>query len=137
MPTTYRLKYLFRAEHRDGSMVFQTQDDRARSLLGSAYADVDHAQLKSFALEGSGIRVLLDLDTGAFTMNGVPLLDPEKLVSKVVTPLRLIYFRRVDQGLGELVGTPEREAGVSVTYHIGWQANDAEGNNVRRVLELD
>ena len=133
--STYRLKYLFKAFYRDGGVCFQNEDDKARIFPGrSAYSDVDQDRLQAFALEGNGIRLVCDLDTGRFTVNGAAVIDPEGRPQRAVTPKRLIYFRRVSQEMN--TDFTEKEEGCRVTYHMGWQANDSEGNNIQYTMEL-
>jgi hypothetical protein len=133
--STYRLKYIFRAYYKDKPMYVQNEADTSQTTLGrTAWYDVVNTEPIAFSLEGAGQMVVLDLEGGRFLINGVAVVDPECRAQRVVTPKRLIYFRRVQQTLGG--PSKEPEAYTKVAYHIGWQANDEDGNNIKYVMEL-
>lgn len=133
--STYRLKYIFRAYYKDKPMYVQNEADTSQTTLGrTAWYDVVNTEPIAFSLEGAGQMVVLDLEGGRFLINGVAVVDPECRAQRAVTPKRLIYFRRVRQGLTH--DFVEKEGTTRVAYHIGWQANDEDGNNLKHVMEL-
>jgi hypothetical protein len=138
MPS-YKYKYLFRAFYSNGDVHAQDQDDESVLHPGqSMFADIDHPRLSAFALESLDKVVGLDLLSGIITIHdkhGRWLMpDATRASEQVVTPKRLIYFRRVNW---ELMHTEDGVLAPYVQYHIGWQANDADGKNVQRVEWFD
>lgn len=124
------LKYLFTAIYKDESTLIQTQDDLSTKEAGrSAFFDIDHDNLLAFGIESETDVVLVHLDDGAFTVNGLEI----QLYDKPVENRRLIFFRRHRHAFN--VGFEETDH--EIEYHIGWQGNDPDtGHNIQRTIIL-
>jgi hypothetical protein len=122
------LDYLFTAYYADNTTYQQTEEDRStKDETKSAYYDIDQDKLIAFALQGANDGVVVDLRTGLFVVNGLPL----SVFEGEVVNRRLIYFRRVTQQMNREDG----QTSTSIEYHIGWQGNDpVTGQNIQRVI---
>lgn len=134
--TKPHLSWLFVAFFKDGSTITQTQDDKPKEQPeGSAFTDVAARMddLVAFELrhEDGDKVATVDLKTGAFVVNGIPIHVHNQHFQPENYPLKLIYFRetRVDQKqlatvqddmsiTTEDVGTPDHYIN---RYFIGWE----------------
>lgn len=124
------MKYLFKALFKDGSIIEQTPEDKSLTTEGrNAFYDVLQrmGEVRAFALYGDNNEYLVDLEDGHFEVNQVPI----NLYNEPVSNLRLVYFIRntIITNLSEI--TAHHKA-----YNFGWQANDAAGNNVQRLITI-
>jgi len=125
------LKYLFRAQYNDGSEFKQNQEDvSAKDRQRSAFFDIDHERLTSFALEGGGDVFRVDLRTGQFEVNGTSFYMHD--VDLPLSNFRVIFFR---QHL-HCVGGDGKQRSHAIRYLLGWQANMPDGENVQRVMVI-
>lgn len=127
-----KLDYLFIAVFKDGSRYYQDKFDRSRDqpLTRSSFFDVQEqlADVSRFILTDGRRSHCVFLDDGHFVTEGQEISNPHRELINY----RLIYFRRIEQSF---------EAGVAaaprvVAYFIGWQANDARGQNYKMLLEI-
>lgn len=136
------LRWLFLAEYADGSKIEQTQEDKCLTRTdgtGSAFTDVlAKGDPISFSLINGNDEefVTVDLLTGAFIVNGTPLIAHEQNLDPSKHKLRLVYFRetRVDQNVsekGEVIETFH----YTNRYFIGWQAT-INGKNKQVTLAV-
>lgn len=124
------LKYLFTCEYNDGTVFEQNEEDRSsQDPLKSAFFDIKHEILVKFTLTGNGHEYSVDLLDGHFEVDGVPFFMYEGELQNV----RLVFFRRHRHTIntGEM-----EELSHIITYRIGWQANEPDGKNVQRIMEI-
>ncbi len=127
------LKYLFKAEFRDGTIITQNADDQ--SVIEdnrSCFFDVLEAQkeLVRFSLEGEGQIWSVDLTSGHFTHNGIQfsLHEPIELEN-----FRVLYCRVRDNHFN----MGQEFLGHDIAYRIGWQANGKlDGKNYQNFIEI-
>lgn len=122
------LDFLFVAEYSDGSVYYQTPQDISRqNPLKSAFYDIRQSPLipEEKLVKFGLIRlrahpilvVVVDLRTGAFTLNGQPIpIPPNAPRKRDATPIYLIYERRNEL---EING-----GGHKVIYRLGWKHGD-------------
>lgn len=124
------MKYLFTAQFNDGEKYRQTDDDQSLSDKGkSAFYDIQDKNIKTFKLEGAGHTYLVDLTDGHFEIDGVQFGVGEPILT--AEPLRLIYFRRnyIHHAGTEILGAEQ-------DFFIGWQTNDENGKNIKRMIQI-
>ena len=110
-----QLRYLFVAHYVDGTCFRQPADDTSRvNPRKSAYFDVRHADLIRFELLGRGQRLVVNLETGDFMIDG-RIVKPGCAVAE---RRRLVYFRRHTHTVcdGEVVHR--------ISYVLGWETTD-------------
>lgn len=125
------LTHLFQATYKSGEVYHQTQDDVSNvDPLKSAFFDVKQDELKTFFLSSDKDVFSVNLEDGHFEVNGTPFFMHAQ---SDLTNYRLIYFRvrthHLNQSTGEQTEDP-------IVYQLGWQANDKEGNNIKRIMEI-
>ena len=125
------LKYFFTAFYSNGEFFNQDPADVSISDPSrSSFFDVDHSRLVAFSLADSEHSYVVDLTTGAFILDGVSFHMHE--AGEVQGPFTLIFFRRHTHTINaQFVG-----ASHEIVYRIGWQAKDANGVNIQRVMEI-
>jgi len=124
------LKYKFSALYTDGTYLVQNDEDvSASDPKRSVFFDVDQSRLEAFALMGEGHVYAVDLTNGTFGIDGVPFRMHEGPLFRI----RLIFFRRHTHA----INAQFEELAHEIVYRLGWQALDAEGMNVQRVMEID
>jgi len=124
------LKYRFTALYTDGSTLEQNEGDVSSTDPDrSAFYDIDHSRLQAFAVQGGGHVYGVDLTNGQFGIDGVPFRMHEGPLSDI----RLIFFRRHTH----TINAQHKELAHQIVYRLGWQALNAEGENVQRVMEID
>lgn len=135
-PHRLTLDWLFIAYLKDGSIIEQTQEDKCTTRTdgtGSAFTDVLAHQDELIAFElhnihnGNWARV--DLATGNFVVNDVPICAHDQFFEPQRHKLKLIYFRetraeRTQTVQGETVG----ERHFVNRYFIGWETSGATKN---------
>lgn len=90
--------------------------------------------LKSFTLFHTikNLQITLDIKTGLIYINNIQIPEPE-LLCRESRKFRLIYFRRnkitLNNNLSELNRT--------TTYFLGYQYNDMQGNNHKKLIQID
>lgn len=138
-PTVARepLRWLFIAHFADGSTIEQDQADRSTTRTdgsGSTFTDVLARQddLVAFELVNDQQSVMVDLQTGAFIVNGTPLHIHDQYFEPQHHSLRLIYFRETRVDLD-----PDRNESTHYTnrYFIGWQTT-VNGKNKQATLAV-
>jgi len=139
------LKYLFVAEFIDGSVIEQTPEDRSKldPEKRSEFYDVLQSgkELRSFSLVGNGQKVTVDLITGLFEVNGLPILLESDKLPTLPEKFTLIFYRQhthdynatYDTKTGEQI--KREEAGHFIEYFIGWQCN-IKGKNYQQKLAI-
>jgi len=127
-------KYLFKALLNDGSVIEQTQEDKSQTTEGkNAFFDVmqNFDKLRAFALynQETGEEHLIDLQDGHFEVNQIPFAFHDEEIKDI----RLIYFRR-NLVLANI--TTSQVSQTVASYHFGFQALNAQGHNVQKVMVL-
>jgi hypothetical protein len=133
------LKYRFVAHYKGGTRYKQnTADVSVTDPIKSCYHDVDHSQLRLFALHDDndhGVRV--DLYDGCFEIcpgRAFYMHD----TSERLRDFRLVYSRRVEIEYEHSLNQPDcNEIGRKVTYRIGWTAKRPDGTEIERVMEVE
>lgn len=131
------LKYLFTVKFKDGKILSQQEDDiSAINPEKSSFFDVLEEERAGnppvvFCIADGTNDYLVDLEDGHFEANGVKFYVNDR--TKPVFNRRLIYFRRNVIDFTQYLEQVNR----TITYKIGWQANDSEGNNVQHVIEVE
>lgn len=128
------LRWLFAAHFKDGSELVQTQEDKSTTKeSGSAFTDVlaRAEELVAFSLFNGETEVLVDLITGNFVVNGVPVSIHNQYFNPEKYKLELVYFRetrveRVSQSTIQEDSTVTEEQIGDVRhyvnrYFIGWK----------------
>ena len=124
-----KLKYLFQAEYKDGTLFDQNHHDTSvTDPQKSAYFDVKQDQLKSFHLIGNGNKFTVNLEDGHFEVNGVPFAMHEEPLSN----FRLIFFREHTHIYNV---SSSQEQTHTVVYLLGWQTTH-KGKNIKRVMRI-
>jgi hypothetical protein len=90
--------------------------------------------LKSFSLfhTKKNLIITLDIKTGLIYINNKQIPEPE-LLFRESRKLRLIYFRRNKITLNDKLSELNR----TVTYFLGYQYNDIQGNNHKKLIQID
>jgi len=140
------LKYLFKAEYKDGSFFEQNPDDiSTQDSKRSAFFDVKLDQVKRFSLISSDSLVVnnvkyvdiftVDLTDGHFEINDMPFKVHDNTLE--VTDFKLIFFRRHKHSINVVENEFDESSKTHVTtYRLGWQAKDKKGLNHERVIEF-
>ncbi len=126
------LKYLFKALFRDNTVIEQSADDNSLITPGkNAFYDVlkQLENVRAFALynQETNDEYLVDLDDGHFELNQVPFRLHEE---EYLTNIRLIYFRR------NYIYSGSSGNSHDIHFFLGFQANDATGQNVKKLMRL-
>lgn len=148
--TKPHLSWLFVAYFKDGSHILQTQEDQSStSETGSAFTDVmaHFDDLVAFELrhEDGDKVVTVDLKTGNFVVNGIPICIHNQYFEAEKYDLKLIYFRenRVDQKQTATVqpdlSVETEDIGTFIhyvnRYFIGWETT-VNGKNKQATLAV-
>ena len=126
------LKYLFVAGYKDGSYYQQNEADvSCTDEKRSCFFDVDQEQVWDFILnDKEGNWFLVDLVDGHFEVNGKPFFMHDQ--GEGLKDFRLIFYRQHEHDFN--LGM--EEVAHRIRYCIGWQTNDKNGNNVKRIMEI-
>ena len=127
----YNLQYVFTAEFKDGQVYHQNHSDLSSlDPQKSCYYDVLQLEkngenpVVKFTLKAFDTELTIDFIWKQIKINRVLLSIPE------LNNYRIIYFRRVQWIAGG-------NAPQSISYHIGYQGNDANGQNVQQIFQID
>lgn len=125
------LRYLFQATYKDGTVYKQNEEDKSVTEpdTRSCFFDVKQDEVKTFFVFNDNHTYSVNLEDGHFEIDGVPVFmhtDPRW------KDFRLIYYRQHTHNLT----TEGQELGHSVEYCLGWQTNDENGENVKRIMTL-
>lgn len=132
------LRWLFTAYFEDGHIIRQDMDDTSKTRTdgsGSAFTDVLAYESPLIAFELGRVDdnqiVTVDLRSGAFIVNGTPLVAHNQYFEPLKYKLELVYFRetRIDQNTKQTVqedgsikeeklGSPRHYVN---RYFIGWK----------------
>jgi hypothetical protein len=128
------LKYLFTATFEDGTYVQQTEQDISpTNPEKSPFWDVlqNPAKLIKFELSNGHEYYAVNLLNGEFNirLHGSNSIFPAP--KEQLTDFRVIYFRRTTLSFNLAF---QQNGQAAIEYHIGWQANDANGKNVQQTL---
>lgn len=133
-----KLKYLFIAEFKDGSLLAQTPEDKSTldPEKRSQFYDVLESgkELKRFTLVekkiiGKGNTITVDLENGIFYVNTLPvLLESEKLPG-IPEKFELIFYRQHTHNMNvtfaenkkDILDMESKEHYCE--YFIGWKCN--------------
>lgn len=131
-----KLKYLFHALFKDGTVLSQTPEDiSAQDPIRSAFFDVANRmeEVVRFALEGEGHVWVVDLMDGHFELDDVMFFmgDPDDPPPEG-TLFRLIYVRRHWHQMKS--GPGGREETHRMGFIMGWQYTDPGGRNRKQTL---
>jgi hypothetical protein len=125
------LKYKFTATFTDGT-IYQQNDvdisptDSTKNCFYDVLQLQKEKELALFSIT-DGIHIYeVDFQRKGLRAQNAWIPAPEGL-----TNFRLIFFKRVS-----ILFTNFIEAGKNIEFHLGWQANDANGNNFQSVAEV-
>lgn len=142
MPNDFRLKYLFEAHLKDGSIIRQTPEDisTAEPLTRSAFYDVVQRldQVRVFGLYSDEHTYTVSLEDGHFEIDGVPF-SAQPVTSPIINAggkFKLVYFRDHQQDLVVTASVGADGKIVESTspgphwhqYRIGWEYTDPNGS---------
>lgn len=132
-------KYKFKATFDDGSIFEQDPNDKSYIDPVHRTSFFDYLELCKekkpilFYLYNDKIEYIVNLNSGEIKMSvgdcGAILNPPEPSLNN----FRIIYFRTkvISFNVGFNI------EGESIAgFKLGWQANDSNGNNVQRVIEI-
>lgn len=154
-PLPLFLKWLFVATFKDGTVFNQTHEDKCLTRTdgtGSAFTDVHEYMEADNALEKFELIndhekqvVTVDMTTGAFIVQGVPMHLHNQYFEPERYPLKLVYFRevRVEQNITATVqdnmSIKEEQTGdlrhYINRYFIGWETT-VNGQNKQVTLAV-
>jgi len=141
------LKYLFVAEFTDGTFFKQTPEDK--SLMEpdrNCYFDVlemvkNGKTIRRFSLVGQGNTITVDLGSGIFYVNSLPVLLESERLPKLPDKFELIWYHQVTQNQNVTVDKSTLEIIKTENlpefreYFIGWQAN-INGKNYQQKIAV-
>lgn len=131
-PPSFQLKYFFTAFYNDGTYFHQDVNDvSVQDSKRSSFYDVDQSKIVGFSLADRDNAFVVDLTDGRFIVNGVPFRMHAE--DEALPPFRLIFWRRHWQTINTQTG----EETHRMVYRFGWQALNAKGENVQKVMELE
>ncbi|MBA2706144.1 MAG: hypothetical protein H0U60_20100 [Blastocatellia bacterium] len=133
------LDLLFVAEHTDGLIVKQTQEDvSATDPTRSAFYDVHLDRVKTLSLvRGDETVASVDLETGKFTVGNVTFDTTDQSFVKD-EPLKLIYFRETQVHKGvDIESNQVTQTHLISRYFIGWETTDRFGKKVKQTIAIN
>lgn len=126
------LKYLFIAEYKDGTIYEQTPADVSISdAKRSCFFDVRQDDLSKFYLVSVDKVFSVDLNDGHFEVNHTPFFMHDS--GEGLKDFRIIFFRQHTHKFN--IGM--QETAHDIEYLIGWQCNDKEGKNHKRIMQIN
>lgn len=138
--TKLDLKYLFKAEFEDGTIIAQGPEDISsidpeRSCFFDVLKAVEEGKKPvKFTLEGQGHVYAVSLIDGHFEVDGIPFFAHEQIDLK---DFRIMYFRVRDTHFSQSGGSTPKYLSSDCSYRIGWQANDVRsGENHQQFIEI-
>lgn len=128
------LKYLFEAYYKDGSYYIQNEQDVSNTdNKRSCFFDVKQDEVVAFHLIESCENpnaFSVYLNDGRFEVNGQDFFMHD--TGEGLKDFRLIFYRQHEHDFN--IGM--KEMAHRIKYCIGWQTNDANGNNIKRIMEI-
>ena len=130
MEKPINLKYLFIVEYDDATSYKQGANDKSSiDPKRSEFYDVLHSgkTIKRFSLFGDNQKVTVDLQTGLFDVNGLPILLESEKLPTLPEKFELIFYRQwtVHQNVTYATKTGKtlkrEDAGRFCEYFIGWK----------------
>lgn len=132
------LRWLFTAFFDDGTVIKQDKNDTCTTRddgTGSTFTDVlkkqETVKLSAFELSTGGEVVTVDLITGAFIVNGTPLVAHNQQFDPQKYDLDIVYFRETKADV-DIKTSVEKDMTVKKEvvgtrhyvnrYFIGWKA---------------
>lgn len=139
-----KLKYKFVAEFTDGSFFKQTSDDKSKlDDKKNCYYDLLQTgkTIRRFSLVGEGNTITVDLETGIFYVNSLPVLLESERLPTLPDKFTLIWYTQVtqstnvtyekkDRSVVSLVDQPEYRE-----YFCGWQCL-IQGKNYQQKIAV-
>jgi hypothetical protein len=127
------LKYLFSAKYKDGEVYKQNEQDVSLTdEKRSCFFDVKQDEVESFHLHDYDHVYSVYLNDGRFSVDGLPFFMHD--TGEGLKDFRLIFYRQHEHDFN--VGGGMKEIDHRIKYCIGWQTNDANGNNIKRIMEV-
>lgn len=129
------LKYLFIVEYKDGSIYEQNPNDVSLTdSKRSCFFDVRQDEVLRFYLVGEEDTFCVDLSDGHFEVNNVSFFMHDQGVG--LKDFRLIFYRQHEHKFNVGSNGSKKEIAHEINYCIGWQTNDENGMNVKRIMEV-
>lgn len=134
---TEPMRWLFAAFFEDNTVILQDQKDKGKNG-GSRFTDVLKHDSNLLAFEIRHVdgdkTITVDLKTGNFIVNGIPLQIHDQHYDPTKHDLKLIYFRETRMDTHSL-GTVQMDGSVTYEdigeprhyvnrYFIGWETDD-------------
>lgn len=126
------LKYLFTVLYKDGTKYQQNEQDVSLTdEKRSCFFDVNQDEVIEFMLSDGKKDFIVDIEDGSFYVNDIKFFMHDQ--GEGLKDFRLIFYRQHehDFNVGSMQETDHR-----IKYCIGWQTNDANGNNIKRIMEV-
>lgn len=129
------LKYLFIVEYKDGSIYKQNQDDISLTdNKRSCFYDVKQDEVSRFIITDCDGSFIVDLSDGHFEVNGIPFFMHDSGLG--LKDFRLIFYRQHEHKVNVGSDGSRKQLSHEITYCIGWQTNDENGMNIKRIMEV-
>lgn len=154
------LKYLFKVQYTDGTEYEQNPEDHSvkfppvqdengnfqgKSCMADVFSDIEEGKvIRLFSLVGEGNTVTVDLITGIFHVNGLPILVESDKLPTLPEAFNLVYYRQRTENVSldfeankkgkyRVVGaTPLLEESFC-EYFLGWQCNISGKNYQQKI----
>lgn len=127
------LKYLFEVDYNDGTEYKQNEQDVSLTdSKRSCFFDVRQEDVNTFYLFNNEDCFSVSLLDGSFCVNGVTFFMHD--TGEGLKDFRLIFYRQHEHDFN--VGGGMKETDHRIKYCMGWQTNDANGNNIKRIMEV-
>lgn len=128
------LKYLFAVMYKDGSIYRQNAEDvSVKDKTRSCFFDVRQDEVETFTLIGNG-QFTVYMNDGHFEVNGVPFFMHDSGLG--LKDFRLIFYRQHEHKFNINGNGTKEQLSHDISYCIGWQTNDENGMNVKRIMEV-
>ena len=125
------LKYYFTVLYKDGTKYEQNkQDVSLTDSKRSCFFDVKQDEVLEFMLSDETKDVIVDLEDGSFYINDIKFFMHDQ--GEGLKDFRLIFYRQHEHDFN--LGM--EEVAHRIKYCMGWQTNDKDGNNVKRIMEF-
>jgi len=125
------LKYLFAVKYKDGTFYEQNKEDVSNTdNKRSCFFDVKQDEVEYFCLSDEQTAFIVNLLDGSFFVNDVKFFMHD--TGEGLKDFRLIFYRQHEHDFN--IGM--KETAHRIKYCIGWQTNDANGNNIKRIMEV-
>ena len=124
---THQLELILTVETIAHQIIKQTPDDKSRYGNFTFFGDIKDLPLRRASLVGKGHIFTIDLIDGHAEFDGHQLYPPKAPPISLTNPLKLIYYRQVQQGL-QTGPTGDKVLVPVVRYFIGWEVNNGKHN---------